>query len=130
MTGRVGTAPGVLAATGGPGAIDVPFASGGTVVGGGASGGKRPGERGGAAGGAGEGETVGGRAGPGVGEGFGEGAGSDPKSEGRAPRMRGTSTVPTLNATRSSSVTLGARTMWGVIEIRISLVPVPACCGS
>ena len=87
---------------------------GGVAVGGGAGGST------GVAGG-GAGVAAGGGTGLGCGLGFGDGTTSGPKSEGRAPWTRGTSTVPTPMAARSSSVSWGARTMWGVSEIRISL---------
>src|SRR5262249_5777292 len=92
---------------------------GGAVVGGGAGVG--------ATGGVGEVDVggSGGPVGPGGGDGFGEGAGSGPNSDRRAPGTRGTSTVPTPRAGRSSSVSFGAPTMCGGSEIKISL-SVPA----
>ena len=54
-----------------------------------------------------------------VGGGFGSASGS-PKSAGRAPWTRTSSSVPTPSGVRSSSVIFGARTTCGVIEIRTS----------
>ncbi len=57
----------------------------------------------------------------GLGPAAGSASGSVPKSGGRAPSTLGTSWVPTRSATRSSSVTFGARTTRGVIEMRTSV---------